>query len=189
MTHIQSTSIAAISGSTCTQNTHPDNANVISIGSTGSNVIPTGSTGSYVVPTGSTGTKVVPKGRSTSIMFYEFLTNQNNELVSMINRTNEQLIKLLIIQSSSHPSPAQFESANGVRLSINNSPWRTHFTMLCFVCKYFGHGHHECPNIQERFLGTCLKCYIPGHVTDECQSNRRKPSMKIGFKEPSFFLQ
>src|SRR2546429_1000877 len=86
------------------------------------------------------------------------------------------------------PSPSySFESADGVQLSEKNSPWKTSFSELCYICGYFGHGHKQCPNILEQFRGLCLKCYGVGHVAKDCVNAAREPPMRSGFKKPTSF--
>src|SRR3990170_8370481 len=115
---------------------------------------------------------------------FNFLKNQNTELISIIKKTNEELLKLLRPPS---PPPPSFESAHGVQISERNSPWKTSFSEPCFVCGYFGHGHRQCPNILEQFRGSCLKCYGAGHVAEDCVNNAREPPMRSGFKKPTNF--
>src|SRR6266513_2906555 len=101
----------------------------------------------------------------SSLEFFDFLKTQNNELISIIKKTNDELLKLLKSPSPS-PSPSSsytFESADGVQLSEKNSPWKTSFSEPYYICGYFGHGHKQCPNILEQFLGSCLKYYGAGH--------------------------
>ena len=103
-------------------------------------------------------------GAAPSDVFH-FLKNQNTELISIIKKTNEELLKLLkppsLPPSSSSPPPPP-ESSDGVQLSERNSPWKTSYSEPCYVCGYFGHGHKQCPNILEQFRGLCLKCYGTG---------------------------
>jgi len=121
----------------------------------------------------------------SSLEFFDFLKTQNNELISIIKKTNDELLKLL---KSPSPSPSySFESADGVQLSEKNSPWKTSFSEPCYICGYFGHGHKQCPNILEQFRGSCLKCYGAGHVAEDCVNAAREPPMRSGFKKPTSF--
>ena len=121
----------------------------------------------------------------SSLEFFDFLKTQNNELISIIKKTNDELLKLL---KSPSPSPSySFESADGVQLSEKNSPWKTSFSEPCYICGYFGHGHKQCPNILEQFRGSCLKCYGAGHVVEDCVNAAREPPMRSGFKKPTSF--
>jgi hypothetical protein len=83
---------------------------------------------------------------------------------------------------------SSFESANGIHLSVTNSPWKTHYNESCFICKYFGHGIQTCPNILSEYKGACIRCFQGGHFTDSCTNTQREPPMKQGFKDPSYFL-
>jgi hypothetical protein len=144
----------------------------------------------------------------SSLEFFDFLKTQNNELISIIKKTNDELLKLLKSPSPSpsssssssssppppppppspSPSPSySFESADGVQLSEKNSPWKTSFSEPCYICGYFGHGHKQCPNILEQFRGSCLKCYGAGHVAEDCVNAAREPPMRSGFKKPTSF--
>jgi hypothetical protein len=144
----------------------------------------------------------------SSLEFFDFLKTQNNELISIIKKTNDELLKLLKSPSPSpsssssspssppppppppspSPSPSySFESADGVQLSEKNSPWKTSFSEPCYICGYFGHGHKQCPNILEQFRGSCLKCYGVGHVAEDCVNAAREPPMRSGFKKPTSF--
>jgi hypothetical protein len=122
---------------------------------------------------------------------FDFLKNQNTELISIIKKTNEELLKLLKPPSPPSPPPPptkySFESTDGVQLSEKNSPWKTAFSEPCYVCRYFGHGHKQCPNILEQFRGSCLKCCGAGHVAEDCVNNAREPPMRSGFKKPTYF--
>src|SRR2546429_797732 len=90
----------------------------------------------------------------SSLEFFDFLKTQNNELISIIKKTNDELLKLLkspspspssSSSSSSSPPPPppppppspslsySFESADGVQLSEKNSPWKTSFSEPCYI--------------------------------------------------------
>lgn len=90
---------------------------------------------------------------------------------------------------SSLPSSSSSTSSVGVLLSENNSPWPTSIHGdPCYICKYYGHGFKNCPNIIEDYKDSCLRCYGHGHSASECQlKEQRTLPFKEGFKKPTFF--
>jgi hypothetical protein len=131
----------------------------------------------------------------------------NSQLLLILQKTNEELNKIVTIQSlpspsslpsslpssslSSSPSSSQelskFESANGVKLSMTNSPWKTRYNESCYICSYYGHGVASCPNIIESFLGTCIRCFKQGHVISQCKNQKENAPLKSGYKLPTYF--
>ena len=43
------------------------------------------------------------------------------------------------------------------------------------ICKYFGHGMRNCPNIKKEFRGGnyCLNCWEAGHLGGDCSGETK----------------
>lgn len=121
------------------------------------------------------------------------MVNNNNDsvnestiksLITLIeNMTKEQsnilttvITSLLSTNSSNQMSNTNtLESSSGVPICDSNSPWATkYYSEPCYLCFYFGHGFETCPNIQDDFKGTCLRCFGTGHKVSDCVISGQK---------------
>src|SRR6266487_6019697 len=58
------------------------------------------------------------------------------------------------------------------------------FYRPCLICRYYGHGFDDCPNIKKAFIGSCLRCYYPDHNAKSCPNKKRNPPFKEGYISP-----
>ena len=58
----------------------------------------------------------------------------------------------------------------------------------CYLCKYYGHGANDCPNIEGCAIGLCLQCWTRNHDSESCLYTRRSPPFKPEYRAPNIFL-
>lgn len=85
--------------------------------------------------------------------------------------------------------PQTIYSSKDVKISKTNNnyliPYHP-FKDPCFICKYFGHGMRNCPNIKKEFRGDnyCLNCWKAGHLAGDCSGETKVPPYNEHFLSP-----
>jgi hypothetical protein len=108
--------------------------------------------------------------------------------LSMLTLTN--MSKVLPTTPTPTPTtPQTIYSSKDVKISKTNNnyliPYHP-FKDPCFICKYFGHGIRNCPNIKKEFRGGnyCLNCWEAGHLVAECNGEIKVPPYNENFLSP-----
>jgi len=69
---------------------------------------------------------------------------------------------------------ATFYTSEGTVLSMKNN-WISavgSYKIACYLCGYYGYGFNNCPNIQDKFLGKCCRCWGGNHSSKGCSLNK-----------------
>lgn len=80
-------------------------------------------------------------------------------------------------------------SSKDVKVSKTNNNYLIPFYPFkepCLICKYFGHGLKNCPNIKNEFRNGnhCLNCWEVGHLSGECSGETKVPPYNEQFLSP-----
>lgn len=129
--------------------------------------------------------------RREGISYSEFKELHN---LSMLTLTN--MSKVLPTTPTPTPipiptptNPQTIYSSKNVKISKTNNnyliPYHP-FKDPCFICKYFGHGIRNCPNIKKEFRdgNYCLNCWEAGHLGAECSGETKVPPYNETFLAP-----
>ena len=113
--------------------------------------------------------------------------------LSMATLSNISKVLPTTLTPTSTPTPTKtpqtIYSSKNVKISKtnNNYPIPFHpFNSPCLVCKYFGHGIKNCPNIIAEFRAGnyCLNCWNTGHLGGECTKETKVPPYNEQFLSP-----
>jgi len=99
-------------------------------------------------------------------------------------RTTIELLKQTLLLFSSRGQPIY--TATNIPLSVTHNYLLpiSKFKESCHVCRYYGHGAKDCPNIEESGRGACINCWSHHHKTNSCRNWSVSTPFKSRFLSP-----
>lgn len=120
-------------------------------------------------------------------------TNENNEELELVNVGRigisyselKELHNLSMVTLSNMSkvlpqtiprTPQTMYSSKDVEISRSNNNFLVAYHPYkepCHICRYFGHGMKNCPNVKPEFRGCCVICWESGHSSGDCRGETK----------------